>query len=239
MALRNSVIYMTNDIVKFWSDNLLYILLGIGVIIVLLGMIEIVAHIHLLSYAADNTRHEEQAPEELKPVIGYKRSIMTIDKVDKKNNIIDVHFEGVSNAGRSYSMESVRAPHTPGFYMYNLKNINRAKTHEQWGNVMLEVLGYGAIDEYDKGYITEKQKVLQIIVDKKNIREDPTTIAFLIKNKLTLKDLYTKNWTGTDGSEIIFSPLNDYSYSSKMKKYTIPAYSPTVLKNADSLVESN
>lgn len=173
------------------------------------------------------------------PVLGYKRSIMVFDSVDKKNNVINIHFKGVSGHGKNYGMIATRAIHTPGFYMYNTKNISKAKNHEQWGNVMLEVLGYGEIEEYDKGYIVEKQKVLQIIIDRDNIREDPYIIEFLIRNRLRLKDLYNKNWTDSDGNEIIFSPYENYSYSSRMKKYTIPAYSPTVLNNNKSLVESS
>lgn len=69
------------------------------------------------------------------------------------------HFKGVM--GGYYSADDVKNPGSIGFHAYS--DFDKALAHSQEGNVLLEVLLSGEMDEMEQGYVAERQRVLQVI----------------------------------------------------------------------------
>lgn len=69
------------------------------------------------------------------------------------------HFKGVM--GGHYSADDSKNPGSLGFHAY--RSFHKALAHDQEGNVLLEVLLSGDMDEMEDGYIAERQRVLQVI----------------------------------------------------------------------------
>lgn len=86
---------------------------------------------------------------EVMPRVAYKRARVT-----------ELGFAGVG-ADVSYGVKS-RA-HGLGFHAY--KELDDALSHNQPGDVFLEVLLSGTVREHHKGYIASRQRVLQVISD--------------------------------------------------------------------------
>jgi hypothetical protein len=85
-----------------------------------------------------------------KPVLAYKVATLT------RNG-----FAGVSGGGSYGYLSEGRL--NPGFHGF--KNLDLLEASGYNGDVVLEVLLYGAVDEYQNGYIGSHQRVLQVAVN--------------------------------------------------------------------------
>jgi hypothetical protein len=93
------------------------------------------------------------APE-VTPKIAYKRATLLLNRSGD-----DQHLRGV--VGLTYSPDE--DAEGVGFHAY--ERLVDAQNHPQQGNVILEVLLSGNIEEHDLGYIATHQRVLQVIPD--------------------------------------------------------------------------
>lgn len=156
-----------------------------------------------------------------KPIIAYKKAILNINSIDAKNKKININFKGVGG-NNFYEIKDRSKSKARGFHMY--KDIQDAFDHVQSGDAVLEVMGYGKIQYYEKGYITTKQKVLQVIIDENNYGDNINLFQTLITN----------DWTDDNGNKIIIIPKKPYTYKEHFKTITIPPINQTVLPYEDT-----
>lgn len=84
-----------------------------------------------------------------KPVIAYKVAMLT-----------ESGFAGVSGGGAYSYLSQGRL--NPGFHGFKNLNDLESSPYASMGNVVLEVLLYGAVNEFESGYIGSHQRVLQV-----------------------------------------------------------------------------
>lgn len=117
-------------------------------------------------------------------VVPLKKSTV---KVAYKKGIMlpgNGHFKGVMGGG--YGPDDDRNPGSLGFHAYG--DLNQALDHPQEGNVLLEVLLSGVVEEMEDGYVAEHQRVLQIIpyrCDDSNCQLLPTHFAYMKGQELS------------------------------------------------------
>lgn len=94
------------------------------------------------------------------PVIGYKTANIESISIDANGDITDIVFRGL--VGKTYSVtdKSIRV----GAQKFNsYMKMEKALNHAQnWGSTLLEVIGYGEVEEHKHGYTSQKQRVLQV-----------------------------------------------------------------------------
>lgn len=73
-------------------------------------------------------------------------------------------FTGVM--GQPYGVVDSAVMANLGFHMY--ETLQKALDHPQEGNVCLEVTGYGSVEKCELGYISDRQRVIQMIVGECN-----------------------------------------------------------------------
>lgn len=179
--------------------------------------------------------HTEEKDALGTPEIGYKKAWVEIDRIDFKNHTVKIYYQGVMGGKYPGRKES----ENDKFHSY--KDFFDAVNHKQRANALLEVIHYGDISYYEKGYVSSGQRVLQIIpIDQSflglvknslfSYKEGYPIILPLLRVKYNIKDLYGKNWTDQHGNNIVFSPLTETTYKNK----TFSAYKPTIL-NKDKL----
>lgn len=117
-----------------------------------------------------NPVHGQHLPNAGKaPKVAYKRAFLLASSHDEKR-----YFAGVANIkGTNYAPDADAKPGSPGFHAY--ERFADAATHVQKGNVILEVLLSGNIEEHKLGYIAQHQRVLQIIFDQCALCKDAAT----------------------------------------------------------------
>jgi hypothetical protein len=99
--------------------------------------------------------HRPKALEKLDhPVIAYKRAMLLLPTLGKRAH----DFKGVY--GSSYGVVD-RATSSIGFHAY--EDFKRARSHPQAGNVFLEVVMSGDVQEHKLGWTATEQRVLQVI----------------------------------------------------------------------------
>lgn len=95
------------------------------------------------------------APEKVdNPMIAYKRAELLPPTLRKRSH----DFAGV--VGQTYGVVD-KATSVLGFHAYD--DFSRARKHPQEGNVFLEVVLSGAVQEHDLGWTATNQRVLQVI----------------------------------------------------------------------------
>lgn len=95
-------------------------------------------------------RSIKQPPKQTSAKIAYKKGFLLPG---------GGHFKGVM--GGRYLADDAKNPGSRGFHAYT--SFQKALAHNQEGNVLLEVLLSGDMDEMEDGYVAERQRVLQVI----------------------------------------------------------------------------
>jgi len=128
----------------------LTIILGIVAVVLILA--------HLADYfeaRSSPTARVPKAPRKSDHPIGYKYA-----NISKRGRFI-----GLSK-GKPYGVDSAVAQDAMGFHSYKsielLQHNTRDAPQNHRGALILEVLHYGDVTEYEDGYVSTKQRVLQV-----------------------------------------------------------------------------
>lgn len=121
---------------------------------------------------SSHTPTPETPPKVHPPVVAYKRAYMWSAGEDG-----EVAFSGVTAYASPYNIVG-EAQNQVGFHMY--KKLRQALNHPQEGNVFLEVVGSGHVEEHEVGYETTKQRVTQVLVGACNFCEKRPGVMFFL-----------------------------------------------------------
>lgn len=94
------------------------------------------------------------AAEGVRSVIGYKRAWLRYNWLEP--------FTGVGGH-KNYGVEGVRKDSLEGFYAFI--DVESALAHHQEGNVYLEVVQAGSVEFFELGQVSDRQRVLQVLID--------------------------------------------------------------------------
>lgn len=110
----------------------------------------------LIEFEGKQHRRRRRRPSAtVKPVIAYKKAVLD----EPAHGYISPYpLRGVT--GNAYSLDA--ETDSVGFHAYD--DFQRADTHPQKGNVLLEVLLSGNMQRWDLGWVATHQRVLQMIV---------------------------------------------------------------------------
>lgn len=133
-----------NDLVVIIAVSLLGLIPLFGVIAILDIEFEIFGRLFR------KAKHAVHPPKQISAKVAYKKGFLLPG---------GGHFKGVM--GGHYSADDSKNPGSLGFHAYT--SFHKALAHRQEGNVLLEVLLSGDMDEMEDGYIAERQRVLQVI----------------------------------------------------------------------------
>ena len=145
------------------------------------------------------------------PKIGYKQAFIKLSKIDAETKTLNIMYQGV--VGKFYSGKDEKLKHR--FHMFN--SFDKAEKHSQQGNVILEVLSYGLIEEYELGYISTGQRVLQIIVPVDRMQDLPF-------------EVFSGRWTDQHKNPVVFSLDEDYVGVVDNKLVSLSKWKPTTPK---------
>lgn len=94
------------------------------------------------------------------PVLGYKTAKLVGVTLDDSEGIVDMRLSGL--LGFEYGVKDSTTKR--GYKKFNMySDVSAALGHEQdWGDVFLEVVGSGEVEEHELGYTAQHQRVLQV-----------------------------------------------------------------------------
>ncbi|WP_181273654.1 hypothetical protein [Brevibacterium oceani] len=144
-------------------------------------------------------------------VVAYKKAdIRQLRIIYGEQERIHLELRGVT--GTPYIADD-EATSRQGFHAY--RELSEARSHAQDGDVLLEVLISGEVDDLDKGFVATHQRVLQVLVD--------TDRADVARRHPALRRLLGHGWIDQHGTRIVVAPLR----STKAGRTTCEAFVPT------------
>lgn len=184
--------------------------------------------------------------ESVPSVIGYKKAY--VEHIEHDEGVLqDVTFKGMSWV--RYGLNSEAESDSAGFHMF--KRLTDAENHNQ-GNVssvLIEVMGYGDMNMHRKGFETDHQRVLQLIIGTCNWYKCDQQAEFFIppktivtggyearcskhhyedKRKIDLRPMMLQQNELLSGERLNICPRQEVEY----KWQLIPAFDQTVVEIA-------
>lgn len=146
-----------NHFASGWS----YFLMGLALLSLLAWVVLLVLYFWNKLFKTAPEEEETFEKEGIThPVVGYKTANIDSITLDENDAIVDIVLRGL--VGKTYSAADKTGQ--SGLRKFNMySNADDALEHKQnWGSTFLEVVGFGDVEEHERGYTAQRQRVLQV-----------------------------------------------------------------------------